>query len=728
MALTGPILDDRSYAQLRDELVRRIPVYAPEWTDHNESDPGIALIELFAYLGESILFRFNQIPDATKVAFLRLLGVRSRPSVSARALLALTTERSDGVQVLRGSAAQAGPVPFETDDEVYVWPLTATTYGKVTAPTIDPTDLHRLTEEHRREDARDALGLTAADEHTFYEPRALPDDPTTVDAEALDVRQTADHSLWIAALAEATTDTSAMRGRTLFVGLAFDESLEPLDPLVPQGPDRIAREQADGPGQEAPAMVWELWQGPGAPTPLRALDVLGDTTHGLTTDGVVKLQVPDAFPAQQPGAESPGGRTEPPPVDDEVRARTVAWLRVRRPDGGKDSIRKVRWVGFNAVSVVQVAGAAPELLGTGTGAPGQSYRLTQGNVVGGSVRLEVEEAAGWTGWSEVDTFVESRSDDRHYTVDPVDGIVTFGARSRVPQLGERIRVTGYRYGGGSSGNVAAGAINAITSAASVKATNVLAAAGGADPASLAEALDAIPGHVQRRDRAVVAEDFAALAGAVRGVARAESLPLLHPDEPAITAAGVVSVVVFPVEDLARPGAPLPDLALLRRVSTDLEPRRLATCEVYVIPPTYRPVGLSVGVQVKPGFQVDAVRRWVDLILRQYLSPLPPYGPDGAGWPMGRTLRRAELEAVCAQVDGVEYVERELLLAEPRQVVVDGMETTAWPPVSTVALERWEVPEVVALSVVGGEPLPISAPYGPDPTNAPALVPLPPDVC
>ena len=50
MSLIGPILDDRSYDDLRRELIERIPVYAPEWTDHNESDPGITLVELLAYL------------------------------------------------------------------------------------------------------------------------------------------------------------------------------------------------------------------------------------------------------------------------------------------------------------------------------------------------------------------------------------------------------------------------------------------------------------------------------------------------------------------------------------------------------------------------------------------------------------------------------------------------------------------------------------------------------
>jgi hypothetical protein len=53
--LLTPKLDARNYDQLRDEAVRRIPVHNPEWTDFNQSDPGVTLIELFAFLGESLL-------------------------------------------------------------------------------------------------------------------------------------------------------------------------------------------------------------------------------------------------------------------------------------------------------------------------------------------------------------------------------------------------------------------------------------------------------------------------------------------------------------------------------------------------------------------------------------------------------------------------------------------------------------------------------------------------
>src|SRR3712207_3538705 len=137
MALISPILDNRSFEQLRDELVSRIPVYAPEWTNHNESDPGIALLELFAHLGESLLFRFNQIPDTAKVEFLRLLGVRPRPARPARVLLAATTTVPEGVPLRVDDEARASSVSFSLQDEVHVWPLTAIGVGKTAQTPAD---------------------------------------------------------------------------------------------------------------------------------------------------------------------------------------------------------------------------------------------------------------------------------------------------------------------------------------------------------------------------------------------------------------------------------------------------------------------------------------------------------------------------------------------------------------------------------------------------------------
>jgi hypothetical protein len=79
--LTLPNLDDLDWQQLTAEGTRLIPAWAPDWTNHNAADPGITLIELFAYICDILLYRVNRISDANLREFLRLLcGSESQPS------------------------------------------------------------------------------------------------------------------------------------------------------------------------------------------------------------------------------------------------------------------------------------------------------------------------------------------------------------------------------------------------------------------------------------------------------------------------------------------------------------------------------------------------------------------------------------------------------------------------------------------------------------------------
>ena len=81
--IPSPKLDDRSFQDIVEEAISMIPRYAPEWTNHNPSDPGITLIELAAWMTDLLLFRLNQVPDKNYVAFLNLLGIKLRPPRAA---------------------------------------------------------------------------------------------------------------------------------------------------------------------------------------------------------------------------------------------------------------------------------------------------------------------------------------------------------------------------------------------------------------------------------------------------------------------------------------------------------------------------------------------------------------------------------------------------------------------------------------------------------------------
>lgn len=90
MPLPIPSLDDRTFEQLVAEGRALIPRHSPAWTNHNMSDPGITLLELFAFLTESAIFQADQLPATTLEAFLRLIedgslgGVDTSGSIDQR--------------------------------------------------------------------------------------------------------------------------------------------------------------------------------------------------------------------------------------------------------------------------------------------------------------------------------------------------------------------------------------------------------------------------------------------------------------------------------------------------------------------------------------------------------------------------------------------------------------------------------------------------------------------
>jgi hypothetical protein len=710
MPLPSPILDDRSYQQLRDELVRRIPVYAPEWTDHNASDPGITLIELFAFLGENLLYRFNQIPEATKLEYLKLLQIPLRPALPANAMLALTSEQPKGVLVTQGTQALAGNLPFETRTECHAWPVSGLGMARIRTAEPDPATEPEVYEFAVR--AVDAL-RPLPENHTpdYYKTETVIPDGTGA---PVDFGATVDSMLWVAVLAQKGCDPKELSQAVLNVGFVPDAE-------VPAREQVAACPGADS-GPRGPAVEWQVSLAKASSGQFyRRLQLTQDSTRGLTQEGVVRLRLPKDLAevgAPQPDDPEQTGTGEfPPPLDEESAAKLLFWLRAYRLDGS--DLPRVQLVILNATEASQCATARPEFLGTGNAQPDQEYALVHQQVLPASLVLEVEEPAGWAAWNEVEDFFASGPDSRHFILDREAGRVRFGngEQGRAPQIGERIRAKSYRYGGGAAGNVAPKAIAKI-SADGVKVSNPLRAWSGADKETLEAGLDRIPGELRRRDRAVTAGDFKELARMTPGadVGRAECLPRFHSPTSQENKAGVVSVVVWPRDDAKHPNAPLPDANLLRTVCAWLDDRRLVTTELYVIPPTYRKVAVSVALQVQPGYGVEAVRRWVELVIRQYLAPLPPYGPSGQGWPLGRRVYGPELEAAALQVEGVEFLEQ-------LEVAGWNAQTGQWQP-GPVELAIYEVPEITEVSVVEGATAPPAGSALAPPPSETVAVPVP----
>ncbi|MBR57921.1 MAG: putative baseplate assembly protein [Myxococcales bacterium] len=95
-----PNLDDRTFQDIVDEAIRLIPQYCPEWNNLNPSDPGVALIELFAWMTEIMLYRLNRVPEKNLLTFLELMGIEPRPPQPAHTVLTFElNERADSVDI-----------------------------------------------------------------------------------------------------------------------------------------------------------------------------------------------------------------------------------------------------------------------------------------------------------------------------------------------------------------------------------------------------------------------------------------------------------------------------------------------------------------------------------------------------------------------------------------------------------------------------------------------------
>jgi hypothetical protein len=690
MTIQIPVLDDRSFDQLVAETRARIPVHTPEWTNLNESDPGVTLLELFAFLTENLLYRSNRIPEASRLKFLSMLGVSLQPPSPGTGLITVTNGKgplAPPLALAAGTQLRSGPVPFVTSTPLAVLPVSSAVYVKQPQTGLDAAtrERYKLIYQTFLESDTDVL--------TFYKPVSL-DPPATgrpdpvVDL-ADPVSGTIDRSLWVALLAPPNASLDAVRraiaGQTLSIGvypatstpgLVLTPHLTGSATLDPGLAFEIAAPEPDPSGQAGPG----LGIGPAryATLPISYAEPV------LTGPGLVQVTLPEyeriLLWAFDPEVEGTGDF--PPRLDDAaVAARLVTWIRVRYTpaqagddgtagradpvtgcgcgcDGGNDIATsvspgalaavgagapsgRITWVGVNAARAVQLAAVTAENVGTATGTPFQTFTLARTPVVTQDAptgfRLELQDVDGtWRAWSEIDDIFAAAPSDTVFTLDRASGQITFGngLSGLRPRAGAGIRAS-YSSGGGRAGQVAIGGIDkSPVLPAGFTVSNPVPTWGAGDGESTAEGEAAITRWLRHRDRLVTAEDFHDLTRRTPGVdlGRVEVLPLFNPDaEPGRQWPGMVSVLVVPRSDPLTPDAPVPDRQFLRAVCAWLDPRRLVTTELHVRGPVYRPIWVSVGIVTLPGQVPSLVEQAVATAVRTFLSPLtgglPPAQAD-----------------------------------------------------------------------------------------------------
>jgi predicted phage baseplate assembly protein len=624
MPLPTPQLDDRRFQDIVDQAKSLIPQYCPEWTDHNVSDPGVALIELFAWMTDMLLYRVNQVPDKMYTTFLELIGVRLDPPRAARAPVTFYL-----------SAAQSGDVIIPEDTEI-------ATIRTETSPAIVFSTERSATIRRPQ-----LAGAFTRDIERRGEGEWEEHDLSQIDMPGRGIPVFSAHP---------------EPGDAFYLAFQGDMSQHVLALIVDC-------QNAHGVGFDPtrPPMVWEVWQGGG--DRWAKCDVEFDGTGGFNWSGETVLHLPtmaqvtfrdlEAYWLRCRMIEPVGKETyEESPVIDRLQIES----------------RGITIAARHAVTVVN------ETLGRSDGTPGQSLRLLGAPLLARDPARDhlmvIQAGAEPEIWKEVGDFGDSEPEDKHYVLDATTGTITLGPAllqpdgsvyrfGAVPAKDAVLRFSRYQRGGGVVGNVPKGMISVMKSSIPyiARVINRESAIGGRDAQSIEDAKVRAPQMLRTRTRAVTADDFEVLARQVTGVERARCVaPWAQPGTPDEPTPGHVLLAVLPqVDDPTGYIAPerlTLSADLKRSVESYLNERRLLGTSLEVVSPKLIWVSINARVRL-PEHSTSATqietRRRAEATLYRYLNPYSG-GPDGTGWAFGRDLHVSELYALLQRIPGIEFVD------------------------------------------------------------------------
>jgi hypothetical protein len=713
MTLPLPHLDDRRWVDLVDEGRALIPVYAPQWTDHNIHDPGITLMELFAWLTEMDIYRVNRIPEAHRLKFLALVGITPNPPQPAQTVVSLTLRDGNTEIELPASTEFEGRDPFgqiiryRTLQDITIVP------GKLAAiQTRNEKGSADLTSRFERVEVLEIFGNDPKPGASLYLGFSAPlpmDTQVSLFFTIYDARNNENER-------ERIREERAQQLK------ACKRHFSPVPFSDPEHNSPVPFSESV---HHSVRTVWEFLNDQGIWQCLDPLsDQVVDKTRAFTLDGAVHIKVPSEMMKKRIG-----------PVD-----RDFYYIRCRFIEGAYDKPPLVLFPAFNGVDCEQavspdkpitwtiaadavIQGSEPssgnsarfrlsfnenkeiseltfinennreipsflildytapsggstgklsveaEFLGYGMEKPNQEFFLSQKPAHYEGFQFFTLEKDNWLKWHIRSDFDASDRDDAHIIVDFTEGKITAGdgENGRVIPKGIPAIVT-YRFTHAEAGNLKAGAVNQLADTFHNRSLlgniidiqqqltsimNTLPVTGG----EAEETADQAAGRaLQLREkpmRAVTLEDYETLTRETPGVsiARVSARSNIHPSFPCIRAQGINTVIILPFLPVDKP---FPSRGLIQAVTAYLSRRRVIGSRVFVIGPVYRDVTVQAQVQSCEGTNRTEVRQKIIDALNDFFHPLRG-GPDKKGWPFGRDVYVSEVMQVIDETEGVDNV-------------------------------------------------------------------------
>ena len=650
-----PNLDDQTYEDIVETARRRVIQYFPEWTNFNPSDPGLTIIELFAWLKEMQQYHLNRMTRDGILACLRLLGLS--PLKAAPAELTAVFRQEEPFRITAGC-------PFVTDDGLLFETYAPVTVGgaSISAVWIDAgggldglsgaVNNQELAIEPFGPDEREGACLYIGFSEPvmpelrlyfeIYNAYAIARTPFGDDLEpARDIEwEYGPDFCSVAAVADMTRGFSVSGDVTIKIDGEWPASKPAQE--MPECCWLRARLKRRG-AEESPRIMSFFKDF----TTLYQIETLSCVTAASVENGILTLEdhlgihgEHILFAAMQDGWKHL-------PIADERRFEDRAEISVE--NSGQYRAVSIK-SGFNA------------FLSTETNLPG--IRLVP--PVPGyfeKIELMIEDGGIWRDWEYTEQLHTAGPHDRVFSFDEASGSLLFGDNEHgaCPPAGlDNVLIAACRVTGGAEGNVLSHTLAGAQADGKVPIPdNIMAAEGGRDAEKIEGTLRRVSELLSARN-CVTREDYEKAAVATPGtrILKARAIEGYDPKTGGMNIPALVTVVIQPYGSSERP---LPDERMLRRVMRHLEKGRLLTARVEVAPPEYVPVSVRVdAICAESGTATMNVRE----SLLRFLSPV-----DGA-LGIGEPVLVSDIAAAIAKCAGISHVSGVMLSAPSNAAVID----------------------------------------------------------
>ena len=685
--LTLPNYDDQNFQDIMELAKRRIPVLYPQWTDMNEHDPGITILELFAWLKEMQQYHLNRITTQGYENMLALLGTAVGEPAAANTWLVLP-------DIIQGSLPQGmrfkalGDIIFECPDTV-----------EFNGFIISNIYINDGTEF---KDVQEIIREPELYCHPFGTKPVEGESALYLGVDLLD------------------------QNREFRLFLQFDNSFPiPRNPFKENSP--IPRN-----------IVWEYGTAGENGLEFKAVEIKYDRTYGFSQSGKIRFRIGEEAGQVSPAAGLPKccwlrarllrrGCEENPrlmsifknPIQ-VTQKRTICetlaftltenegeallelrtWLAlhgrhtvfVRDLSGWKihyDILVRIQSEDNDQVAVLKLANLPQELVRDGSenirvlcyetdcgeslvfagsnGLPGQRFPLQfQDTILREQLSLMVYEETeqglkSWMDWEFIPKLSKAGPFGRYFTYDLANQEIVFGDNEQgaVPQAGDNnIIVTRCVTSRGSKGNIVSGSFELVEQGTMrCMPFNPVPVSGGRDAENIKEAVERVKDSLKQVVKAVTVADFEELAAATPGlrIMGVKAIPFYDPDSNVAgdkQAPATVTVVVLPYNE---DSFPLPDEQFLKTIRDHLEEYRLITTNVKVIGPVY--IKISVYAEVVLEYNaVEGSETMIEAAIIAYFEAVRKGIPEGKPG-FGEPVRENIIAMRIGTLPGIEYVKK-----------------------------------------------------------------------